>query len=155
MRYITANTQKHWYGSFTPPKKHVYLFLLTGWKKLVRVDCFCGEACGEFFGFWGDCLCMNVLMPPLVLEGDGWEIMPPLPAPETANTLTVTALQAFSWRFYHKWIQGILWHIGLNYLFAERLMPVNHTHIDRCQCWADKLVHPYYKYLFRFSIAGL
>lgn len=69
----------------------VYLFLLTVWKKLVRVDCFCGEACAEVF-FWGDCFCRNVFTPPLVLERDGWNFVPLPPPPENAKTFTLKSI---------------------------------------------------------------
>lgn len=50
-----------------PRKQWVYLFLLAGWKKLVKVDCFWGEVCAELFGFSADGL-PNVFGPMAAAE---------------------------------------------------------------------------------------
>lgn len=76
---------KPWYCPSRDNKTGVYLFLVTGLKKVVRVDCFCGEACAEIFCFWGDCFCRNVFIPPLVLGLDGWGLMALFSSPETTK----------------------------------------------------------------------
>lgn len=63
-----------------PSEQWVYLFLLTGWKKLVKLDCFWGDVCAELFAFWGDGL---------------RKVFGPTAAAETARTWTELELKRY------------------------------------------------------------
>lgn len=93
----------------------LHLFLLTGWKKLVRVDCFCGDTWAGAFPFWGD---RNLFGLPLVTGSNGWNalLLPPGKKEKGWGNKVYTTLIHNTWRSVRlEWISMDCWKMEYEY----------------------------------------